>query len=39
MFPKGLQDTMTLNNGVKMPVMGLGVWRAESGAETRNAVL
>ena len=34
----GLQDTVTLNNGVKMPVMGLGVWRSGSGQETRNAV-
>jgi diketogulonate reductase-like aldo/keto reductase len=27
-----------LNNGVKMPQMGLGVWEAESGDEVENAI-
>ncbi|WP_156289729.1 aldo/keto reductase [Oceanobacillus salinisoli] len=32
-----LQDTVTLNNGVKMPGFGLGVYKAEN-SETVNAV-
>jgi diketogulonate reductase-like aldo/keto reductase len=31
-------STVTLNNGVKMPLFGLGVFRTEIGAETENAV-
>ncbi len=38
MTPASLNDTRILANGVAMPVMGLGVWKAESGAETYNAV-
>jgi diketogulonate reductase-like aldo/keto reductase len=30
--------TVTLNNGVVMPALGLGVWAMREGAETENAV-
>ena len=30
--------TITLNDGVIMPQLGLGVWQAKDGGETRNAV-
>ncbi|WP_223634610.1 aldo/keto reductase [Planococcus sp. 4-30] len=33
-----LQDTVTLNNGVKMPVMGLGVFKVEDGNVVTQAV-
>ncbi|PWK08427.1 aldo/keto reductase [Tumebacillus permanentifrigoris] len=33
-----LTDTTTLNNGVKMPWFGLGVWRVEEGAQVEDAV-
>ena len=33
-----LTSTVTLQNGVKMPVMGLGVWQAKDGQEVENAV-
>ncbi len=33
-----LTDTTTLNNGVKMPWFGLGVFKAEAGEEVENAV-
>lgn len=33
-----LNDTFTLNNGVKMPVMGLGVWKVKDGAEVKSAI-
>ncbi|WP_028552429.1 aldo/keto reductase [Paenibacillus sp. UNC451MF] len=32
------QDTVTLNNGVKMPWLGLGVFKVEEGAELVQAV-
>lgn len=32
------QPTITLQNGVRMPQLGLGVWRAKDGAEVCNAV-
>jgi methylglyoxal/glyoxal reductase len=35
---KHLQDTTTLNNGVKMPWFGLGVFKVEEGPELINAV-
>ncbi|RFU71427.1 aldo/keto reductase [Peribacillus saganii] len=35
---KNLQDTKTLNNGVKMPWFGLGVFKVEEGPELVNAV-
>lgn len=34
-----LTDTYTLNNGVKIPSLGLGTWKAEQGAETEQAIL
>lgn len=33
-----LRERVTLNNGVKMPVLGLGTFRAKQGEETYNAV-
>ena len=33
-----LQSRVTLNDGTKMPVLGLGVWQAAAGKETRKAV-
>src|SRR5579862_5183064 len=30
--------TVTLNNGVSMPTLGLGVWQMREGPETENAV-
>ena len=35
---KNLQDTVTLNNGVKMPIMGLGVFKVEDGNVVTEAV-
>jgi len=35
---KNLQSTVTLHNGIKMPYFGLGVYKAEAGEETYNAV-
>lgn len=35
---KNLQDTTTLHNGVKMPWVGLGVFKVENGEEVINAV-
>ncbi len=34
----GLESRISLNDGNKMPVLGLGVWQAASGRETRKAV-
>ncbi len=33
-----INSVTELNNGVKMPLLGLGVFRAQSGEEARNAV-
>jgi len=33
-----LKDCVTLNNGVKMPGLGLGVFQVEDGAQTINAI-
>ncbi len=33
-----INSTVELNNGVKMPVFGLGVWQVEEGEEVENAV-
>src|SRR5438046_8609213 len=33
-----MESRVTLNDGNKMPVLGLGMWQAGSGKETRNAV-
>jgi diketogulonate reductase-like aldo/keto reductase len=38
MTAQHLTDTTTLNNGVKMPWFGLGVWRVEAGAQVEDAV-
>lgn len=35
---KSLQDAVTLNNGVKMPIMGLGVFKVEDGNVVTEAV-
>lgn len=35
---KSLQDTVKLNNGVKMPWMGLGVFKVKDGLEALSAV-
>ncbi|WP_309122476.1 aldo/keto reductase [Paenibacillus sp.] len=35
---KGLADATTLNNGVKMPWLGLGVWRVEEGSQVEQSV-
>jgi len=34
----GLRSTVRLNNGVMMPVFGLGVWQSASGGPARDAV-
>lgn len=33
-----IRSTVTLRGGVEMPILGLGVWQAAPGAETRSAV-
>jgi len=33
-----LNDTTTLNNGIRMPWLGLGVWKTQEGDEVVNAV-
>ena len=33
-----MQSTITLNNGVAMPQLGLGVWQTKDGAEVEQAV-
>lgn len=35
---KSITDCTVLNNGVKMPWLGLGVWKVDDGAEVENAV-
>lgn len=35
---KGIGDTTLLNNGVKMPWLGLGVWRVDNDSEVETAV-
>ncbi|MFT3788784.1 MAG: aldo/keto reductase [Tepidisphaeraceae bacterium] len=35
---RSIQDTVALNNGVKMPTLGLGTWRSADGAEVEQAV-
>ncbi|MCT2538162.1 aldo/keto reductase [Aquibacillus koreensis] len=37
-MPKNLQDTTTLHNGVKMPWLGLGVFKVEDGQEAIDSV-
>lgn len=34
-----ITSTITLNNGVKIPQFGLGVWQSQEGDEAKNAVL
>ena len=36
---EGLQSTLLLNDGNKMPMFGLGVFEAKPGDETENAVI
>jgi len=38
MMAKNLQDTTTLSNGVKIPWLGLGVFKVQEGTEVVNAV-
>jgi len=38
MVVTNLNDKATLNNGVKMPMFGLGVWQANNGSEVEKAV-
>ncbi len=38
-MPLSIRSEVTLNNGVMIPLLGLGVYQTGSGAETRNAVL
>jgi len=35
---EALTRSVTLNNGVAMPILGLGVFQSRPGAETREAV-
>lgn len=35
---QNIQDTITLNNGVKMPQLGFGVFKVESGSQTVESV-
>ncbi len=37
-MPQSLQDSVMLNNGVKMPWLGLGVFKVQEGEEVTNAV-
>jgi diketogulonate reductase-like aldo/keto reductase len=37
-MPNSISDKTALNNGVKMPWFGLGVYKAEEGQEVENAV-
>jgi len=37
-FPKSISDLNELNNGVKMPWLGLGVWQINDGAEVEKIV-
>lgn len=34
-----LQSTVALRNGARMPLLGLGTWKAEVGGECKRAVL
>ncbi len=36
---KSLKDTLTLNNGVELPVIGFGTWQSPAGETTYNAVM
>ena len=37
--PTDTSSVILLNDGVKMPLFGLGTWRASNGGETERAVL
>lgn len=37
-IPKHVADTVTLNNGVRMPWLGLGVWQAKDGEQVVSAI-
>ena len=34
-----INSTITLNNGTKIPRLGIGCWRSPSGDVTKNSVL
>lgn len=36
---RGLNDTYTLNNGVKIPVVGFGTWQTPDGEVAEKSVL
>ena len=38
MNARSIADTVTLNNAVRMPILGLGVWKMHDGDETEQAV-
>ena len=37
-MPLSLQSRVKLNNGIEMPMLGMGVWQMAQGAETQRAV-
>ncbi len=37
-MPLSLQSTVKLNNGIEMPILGLGVWQMSPGKATQTAV-
>ncbi|EMJ91927.1 aldo/keto reductase [Leptospira alstonii] len=39
MTKNALNQAVTLNNGILMPILGLGVWKTKSGKECKEAVL
>ncbi|PJZ59368.1 aldo/keto reductase [Leptospira barantonii] len=39
MTEKALNQSVVLNNGISMPIFGLGVWKTKSGKECTEAVL
>ncbi|PJZ68007.1 aldo/keto reductase [Leptospira perolatii] len=38
MTTQSINQSVTLNNGIQMPILGLGVWKTQSGKECKNAV-
>lgn len=39
MAPNSMESRILLNNGIEIPVLGLGVWQMSEGKETEEAVL